>query len=426
MTRRADPPSEESDDAGFWWTSRAAPVLIVAVAIGLIGAIVLVSRQEQDSGLQALAATTVETAALPVVVPYREVAGYLVIDVTLGDSSRTVPMILDTGAPTIVSEEVAEAFGSGSAGTISTSSVDGQVFTSEVATLPRLSIGEATFTDVGAVVGAIEPGNPFYCVTQTGFIGASLMQTGAWRIDPRTGTVTIAATAAEITDLDDAVRLDFARASDVSPSPLVELPVGQGTLPVLLDTGSDGWLAVSPGELDSVGGVLHPDAPARDLLASTFGGLVRSHVTWSSTDIGLGLAGPVPIAAIDTLPDGQGNAGGDLLRHFVLTLDWSEDAAYLQPLDDTPVPSAPPSSSVAWDDGFVVGSRVLGQAGRDGPEVGIPVTAIAGRDVSRASFDDFCRHMREGPSTYEMTVSGDPPTTVMVAPVEDFHQRLGD
>ena len=75
------------------------PVLIVAIAAGLIGAIVLLSRQEQDAGQEALAATTVDEAALPVTVPYREVAGYLVIDVTLGDGSRTVPMILDTGAP---------------------------------------------------------------------------------------------------------------------------------------------------------------------------------------------------------------------------------------------------------------------------------------------------------------------------------------
>jgi predicted aspartyl protease len=400
-------------------------VLIVAIAIALIGAIVLVSRQEQDAGQQALAATSVDATGLPVTVPYREVAGHLVIDVTLGDGSRTVPMIIDTGAPTIVSEEVAEVFGSGSSGTISTASIEGKVFTSEVVTLPLLSIGGVAFTDVGAVVGSIEPGNPFYCVTDAGFIGASLMQTGVWSIDPGAGTVTIAATANELPGLDKAVRFDFARASDVSPSPLVELPVGEGTLPVLLDTGSDGWLAVSPIDLDSVGGIVRIDAPAQEVLATTFGGVLGSRIAWSSAEVGLGQSGTTPIATIDTLPDGQGNAGTDLLRHFVVTLDWSEDVVYLQPLDGVPLPSVPLSASVAWDDGFVVGSRVLGQPDADVLTLGTPVSAIDGRDVTRAPFDDFCRHLLEGPAAYEMTVTGEVPTAIEVAPVDGFYLPVG-
>ena len=113
MTQVPDPasPAPETDDEGGWRTSLLVPVLIVAIAAGLIGAIVVVSRGEQDAGQQALAATTVDASALPVTVPYREVAGYPVIDVTLGDGSRTVPMILDTGAPTVVSEAVADVFG---------------------------------------------------------------------------------------------------------------------------------------------------------------------------------------------------------------------------------------------------------------------------------------------------------------------------
>ena len=420
---RASPSPEAEHDDG-WRTSLAVPVLIVAVAAGLIGAIVLVSQGQQDAGRDALAATTVDAAALPVTVPYREVAGYPVIDVTLGDGSRTVPMILDTGAPTIVSAEVAEVFGSGSAGTVSTASVDGQVVTSEIVTLPLLSIGGAAFTDVGAVVGAIEPGNPFYCLTDAGFIGASLMQTGVWRIDPGAGTVTIAASADDLPGLDDAVRFDFARASDVSPSPLVELPVGEGTLRVLLDTGSDGWLAVSPGDLDSVGGVLRTDAPAQEVLATTFEGITGSRIAWSSATVGLGEPRTMPIATVDTLPDGQGNAGTDLLRHFIVTLDWGEDVVYLQPLDEAPAPSVPASASVAWDEGFVVGSRVLGQPGAEALELDTSVEAIEDRDVSRAPFDDFCRHLLDGPDTYELTVAGEVPTTVGVAPVEDFFEPL--
>lgn len=416
----------EADDEGGWRTSLAVPVLIVAIAAGLIGAIVLLSRQEQDAGTEALAATSVDEAALPVSVPYREIAGYLVIDVTLGEGSRTVPMILDTGAPTIVSAEVAGVFGSGSVGTISTASVDGQVFSSEIVTLPRLSIGGAEFRDVGAVVGSIEPGNPFYCLTEAGFIGASLMQTGAWRFDPAAGTVTIATSASELPGLEGALRFDFSRASAVSPSPLVELPVGEGTLPVLLDTGSDGWLAVSPLDLDSVGGTVRTDAPSQEVLTTTFEGIEGSRIAWSSVPLGLGQVGPMPIATIDTLPDGQGHAGTELLRHFVTTVDWSEDVVYLQPLDDAPTPAVPASASVAWDAGFVVGSRVLGQPDAEVLQLGTAVAAIDGRDTTGAPFDDFCQLLVEPPGDYEMTVASETPVTVEVAQVESFYLPLED
>ena len=119
----------------------------MALAVGLIGIIIFVSRQEQDAGEGALASATVSSEALPVTVPYRESAGHIVIDVTLGDDSRTVPMIVDSGGPTIVSEEIAEVFGSGSAGSVSTRSANDELFSNEVVTLPRLSIGDAVFSD---------------------------------------------------------------------------------------------------------------------------------------------------------------------------------------------------------------------------------------------------------------------------------------
>ena len=156
-----------------------------------------------------------DPADLPLTLPYRDVAGYIVIDVTFGDDRRTSPMILDTGAPTIITEELAEVFAGDPAGTIATTSADGQVATSTVVPLSTISIGGVAFRDVGAVVGAIEPGNPFYCITDAGFIGTSLLQTAVWQIDPVAREVTIAASVAGLDHIDGAERIDFRRASEV-------------------------------------------------------------------------------------------------------------------------------------------------------------------------------------------------------------------
>ncbi|MEA2025777.1 MAG: hypothetical protein U9O18_03720, partial [Chloroflexota bacterium] len=350
--------------------------------------------------------------------------------VALGGGSRTAPMILDTGAPTIVSGEIAEVFAGDVAGTIATTSVDGQVFTSDVVPLPQLAIGDAIFSHVGAVVGEIKPGNPFYCISEAGFIGASLMQTAVWQIDPgsdpSSGSLTIAESVDGLDHVDGAIRLDFARASDVSPSPLIKLPTGAGALTLLLDTGSDGWLAVHPDDLADAGVALPDDAPSMSVLGRGTAGPFTTRLEWSAVDVGLGdEVMRLPLAASAALPPGQGIAGVDFLSRFVVTVDWPGDAVYLDPIAEV-APSIPASASLSWDNGYVVGSYAEGLSANDGLELGADVTAIDGIDVTRAPFDDFCTRLTaEDAATYEMTVAGDVPTTVEVTRVEDFLEPLG-
>jgi predicted aspartyl protease len=415
-----------SDDEGRWRSSLLVPAAIIAIAIGLIGAIVLLAQQEQGQGEAALATVSVDSAGLPVTVPYREVAGSLVIDATFGDHSRTVPMILDTGAPTIISEELAQVFAPDAVGTIAATSADGRVTTSDVVRLPQLSIGGAQFSDVAAVVGAIEPGNPLYCVTDSGFIGASLMQAAAWQIDPRTNTVTIAASLGQLPET-LAVGIPFTRASAIAPSPLIGIDAGTGTLPFVVDTGSDGWIAASLEDLASAGISLGGRPPTVTTIALGASGPAAAREQWTSAEMKLGAeSATLPLATSEILPPGQGSLGTDLLSHFVVTLDWTNDMVYLEPITDaaTRSPSIPMSATLSWDDGFTVGSIVEGLAETDPLELGANVVAIDGRDVTTAPFDDFCKRTLAAPTPHTITVAGDTPSTVEAAPVEDFFAHL--
>ena len=406
-----------------WRTSLVVPVMIIAVVIGLVGA-AIVHRQGQDPVQAVLAGTNVDQGTLPVTVPYRSVAGAIVIDVTLGDAHDTVPMILDTGAPTIISAGTAQVLASDGVGAIAGVSADSQVVTRDVVRLPRLAIGDAVFHDVGAVVGAIEPGDPFRCITDSGFIGANLMQAAAWQIDPQAQEVTIAGSVAGLEHIDSAFRLDLTRAADVSPSPLIELAVGEGSLRFLVDTGSDGWLAVNPADLDRIGVELPEEAPTVAVLGSGAAGAFTTRARWTGTDVALGgRAMPLPIAAMAALPEGQGNAGMDFLSRFVVTIDWADDALYLEPIEAL-TPTVPRSAGLAWDEGYVVGSLVEDAPDNEDLVLGAAVSAIDGRDVSRATFDDFCAHLVEAPARYEMTVDGEAPVTLEVAPLEGFYESL--
>ena len=86
--------------------------------------------------------------------------------------------------------------------------------------------------------------------------------------------------------------------------------------------------------------------------------------------------------------------------------------------------TTPSSAGLGWDDGYVVGSFVEDVPANEGLLLGARVMAIDGADVARAPFDDYCtRVVRDGgPDEYELTVAGEPPVTVPVAPLEGFFE----
>ena len=114
-----------------------------------------------------------QDGSLPATVPIRYAAGQIVLDVRLGDDEATQPMLVDSGAPTAISESLAAVHGGDPAGTVSTISIDGQGVSNPVIPLRGLRIGPAEFRDVGAVETAIDRADPLRCLADAGIISAS-------------------------------------------------------------------------------------------------------------------------------------------------------------------------------------------------------------------------------------------------------------
>jgi hypothetical protein len=62
-------PPEPSATSGRWRTSLLVPLAIVLVVGGILSGIVLVARQEHDSGVAVLAGRSVDVTMLRVTVP---------------------------------------------------------------------------------------------------------------------------------------------------------------------------------------------------------------------------------------------------------------------------------------------------------------------------------------------------------------------
>ncbi len=400
------------------------------VVVSLFGFTLLQSGDDQEAGFAALEGTSVDESTLPVTVPFDFVAGHIVVEATLDDSGEPVALIVDSGAPTILSDELADQFGGEVAGHLNTAAIDGTVVKEEIVPVAELHIGDATFTDVGSIKGFLEPDNPLSCISSNGLIGASLMKEAVWQIDYGTEQITIAPSVDGLDHIEDAIALGFVSPTASSPSPQLPLLAGEGTIDFLIDTGSDGSLTVNPADLAGIGIEVDPSGPAYRTEAAGSAGSYDARLLYASVDLGLGnqqLDG-FPVATIESLQAGQGNIGNAFMSNYVVTIDWPQGNIYFDPVSDDPRPPTPPAATIGWDgERITVGGVVEGSdVAEAGLAIGQFVSSIDGQDVSAATRDDFCQlHVAERrDDVFELTT--DDGQTYQIGPVGDFYGPLGD
>jgi hypothetical protein len=403
--------------------------VLVLLVVGVVALGLSLSGDDQEAGLAALEGTSVDESTLPVTVPFSLVAGHIVVDATFADSDEPVELIFDSGAPMILSAELADAFGGDVAGHLSTAAIDGTVSREDVVTVPELRLGDATFTEVGATNQFLEPDNPLSCISSNGLIGASLMKEAVWQIDYGTQEITIASSVDGMDHIEGATALAFSSPFSASPSPQLPLVAGEGTLNFLIDTGSDGSLTLNPADLAGIGSELDPSAPAIELVGAGAAGTYDARVTYAGVDLGLGdhEFDAFPVATTGTLQAALGNIGTAFLSHYVVTIDWPQSTIYFDQVSDDARPPAPQAARINWDgERVTVGSVVEGSAvAQGGLEVGQPISSVYGQDVSSATRDDFCEiFIAEQPDDFELTL--DDGQTFQIGLVEDFYDPLSE
>jgi predicted aspartyl protease len=409
---------------------RNSAIVIAAVAVllvaGVIASVILASEDREGAGA-ALKGTTVDASSLPVTVPFDVIAGHLVVDADLVGIDEPVKLVVDSGAPTILSTDVADQAGGEVLGHLSTIAIDGSVTQEEVVSVAELSLGGATFTDVGSVKGFLGPDNPLSCISPNGLIGASLMKEAVWQFDYGAEQMTIAATVDGLDHIEGAIAVGFSAASPISPSPLLTFSSGDEALTFLLDTGSDGSLTINPADLAGIGTAVDVAGPALSLQAAGAAGSFDARLLYDDVDLALGdqqLDG-FPVATFESLEAGQGNIGNAFLLNYVVTIDWPEQRIYFDPRTDDSNPPLPPAARIGWDgQNIIVGSVVEGSdVAEAGLQVGQRIISIDGQDLSSATRDDFCE-LYVAPTSEEFELTLESGQTHAISLVEDFFAPL--
>lgn len=348
----------------------------------------------------------IDPQTLPVTFPFREVQEHVVVDVAFGDDDRRAFMF-DTGAPTLITEEIGEAH----AGAVLIEQIaaagGGKLLWYPVVEVPSITVGGSVVIDnATAEIGWASEG-AFYCITRDGLFGASTMRSAIWQVDYGAQEITVAATIDQLDHIDGAIALPFThKEPTLSPSPIVELGVGDGTLTFIVDTGGGIPLTINSADFAALGLEVPENAPTVASLAAGAGGAFESTVSGVTLPVRFGDTELTTTVVVGDgmAPTTQGNMGHSFLKNFVVTFDWSTRTMYLDPLsDDGSVPPLGDAGSAGMahtgDEVVVTAIARGGPADAAGLKLGETVTHVDGTDIRGISQADFCTIQDSKPQT---------------------------
>jgi len=371
----------------------------------------------------------IDPESLPVTFSFEDVSSHIVLDMVF-EGGDPLTVFLDTGGATTVTQEVADASGGEVLVEMLNRAAGGSFLWLPIQQYPPLTVeGALTVTEPTAQVGWAAAGD-FYCFGRDGLLGATAMRNAVWQIDFGTNEITVGASVDQLDHIADAIALPFTvGGSGISPTPHVEVGIGDGTLDFAVDSGGAIPLTVGPEQLASVGVEVPDDAPLTAGLgfgaAGPVEGPASATITLPVTIGGAEFEAPVFVNA-GFAPTSDGNMGYKFLENFVVTIDWSTSTMYLEPLSEDGVAALddPAPATIAWLDGdLVVGSLQKGaSADEAGLAVGEVITSVDGESVEGLTLDQYCADIVGQPHQSLTTASG----TYDLSPVEGFFESSTD
>jgi hypothetical protein len=249
-----------------------------------------------------------------VVLPATQVGGHLIIETRL-DRRGVARFLIDTGSSvTLLSPEFATRVGSGPSAydgpQVRVRGADGRVSALPSVAVRRLELGEARFEDVQALLYDFSTLSAHLGIRIDGILGFPLFRDTVLTLDYPGSRVLLAPVGEP--GLIPGSAFSFNALSRV---PLIPVQVGDRTLLVLIDSGSDGPFNLNPIGIDPA----FASAPRPGATVSTLAGEEVQAVGRLEDSLRIGnYVLPRPIVH---LTDQLSSLGGEVLKHFILTFD---------------------------------------------------------------------------------------------------------
>ena len=262
------------------------------------------------------------------VVPFQYKKGIIVIEARIDNNPAPLEFIFDTGAfNSKIEHSLAEQLDLPTKAKKKNSDTHGTERDIEVTQIPAITIGNTTFTNIGAgkVVYGAQSASP--CLAKHGIIGANLIKLAHWKIDYQRKLLYFSNKPFDVPKTGNVHQLSFKRPV-FSAVPSIELQIGGKTVSNLtFDIGSNSGL-VLPGSIKGVFSSEHIFSLLDQSISGIYGTTIDTFTVKT-------LEVKIDNHSLDTMPvafssNGKGLIGNDFLEHFIVFLDNKKNRIYLQ------------------------------------------------------------------------------------------------
>lgn len=333
-------------------------------------------------------------------IPFEYRLGLMVIQVQI--SGETYDFLLDTGAPNVISRELAEKLGLKRVTQHEVRDSQGQAADLGFTTLKKVSIGGIDFLDTGAIIAELTSSTELACLKVDGLIGSNLMRKATWRIDFQDQMISVAPTAASLRFPQPTHRLSFE--TKVTGTPIVDVRLnGVTEKNVEIDTGSNGSFSLSKRTLDSL--IQNdPAVPVTYGFGRSSAGLHGKGIPDSS------FLARVPVitlgnlsldsTVVDFADQGSSLIGTKFLKHYDLLIDWFSREILLIPkseIDDSTFSTF--GFSYSLRDNRLIVSKLYAHlmTQEDGLQLGDQILSMDGISYENLTQAQWCDLMEQKP-----------------------------
>jgi Aspartyl protease/PDZ domain len=360
-----------------------ALILLLATAISGCSSMKLVKLLKQGD---------VEQPSFTSEIPFEMRMGLVVVKVNI--NGKDYDFMVDTGAPNVVTKELAAELNLKSKVEQKTGDSQGRKEALQFVEMPEMLIGGVHFIETGAAVADLKRSNEVACLHVDGFVGSNLMKEAVWQFDYERQVITIADTISAFDIPADALRIPFTPAA--SSTPLIDITYdGVTDNRVTFDTGSNGYFSSSP--------AIRKDLQGKGKLTNS----VIGYGSNSSGLYGIGDGDSLYLSMVSetkmgnlTIPEqvvsftpGARTLGTKFLKHYRVIIDWSVKEIILIPTDEF-VNNTNESFGISPfynNDELHVRMVMFGsEADRQGIKLGDRILEVNGNDMRVFTKDMWC------------------------------------
>lgn len=328
------------------------------------------------------------------------ISGIIILKIQI--NGKEYDFVLDTGAPNVISSELARELNLKSKCKIKTEDSQGNEDDMEFTKLDHITIGGITYFDQGTAIFDFINHPELSCLEIDGIIGANLMKESIWQIDMVNTKIRI---TNDMENLKISRNVQIIKFSEqLSHSPQVAI-TSKGIVfeDVAFDYGSNSGFTLCDTRISDV--INKIEQPVLKVYGMTskgaFGGKNDTLYTLLTDNVyveGIRFKNQI----IDIKRTGRSTLGTEFLKNYITTLDWSEKKIYLEKQPDENLNIATEINSFGFGVGLDSNKLVVisvyenSPATKAGISLGDQVIAVNEYDLLIVEEDEYCNIVRQG------------------------------